>query len=113
MTEHIVTGATEEERKKELFNYAIKCGWNESRARSYAITLGKRWIPELEPNYVEFFNHQPLTDIKIGEITLNSLFEYWGRKDLTTAVNLLWLYKEDRYDDPDSVYTGGLTNDLF
>lgn len=113
MTKHIATGTTEEERKQELFDYIVKCGWDERQARFYAVTLGNRWVPELEPNYVEFFNHKPLTDIKVGEITLNSLFEFWGRKDLTTAVSLLWLYKEDHYDDPYSVYTDGMVNDLF
>lgn len=108
MAEHIVTGTTEEERKKEIYDYAIQCGWDKGWARSYAITLGKRWMPELEQNYIEFLNHLPLSDIKVGEITLNSLFAYWGRKDLTTAVRLLWLYKKDHYDDPDSVYTGGV-----
>ena len=73
MAEHIVTGTTEEEREKEIHDYAIKCGWDESWARSYAIFLGDYWLPELEQNYIEFLNHQPLSDIKVGEITLNSL----------------------------------------
>ena len=45
MTEHIVTGTTKEERKKELFDYIVKCGWDERQARFYAIRLGNRWVP--------------------------------------------------------------------
>lgn len=112
MPEHIVTGTTEEEREKEIYDYAISCGWKKSLARSYAFTLGKRWIPELEQNYIEFFHHAPLSDIKVGEIALNSLFEFRGRKDLTTAVKLLWIYKQDYYQDPDFVYTGGIPDEL-
>lgn len=108
MAEHIVTGTTEEEREKEIYDYAIKCGWDEGWARSYAIFLGDYWLPELEQNYIEFLNRQPLSDIKVGEITINSLFEYWGRKDLTTAVRFLWLYKKDNYNDPSSVYIYGV-----
>ena len=33
MSEHIVTGTTEEEREKEIYDYAVKHGWNERRAR--------------------------------------------------------------------------------
>ena len=113
MTEHIVTGSTEEEREKEIHDYAIKCGWNESWARAYAIFLGDYWLPELEQNYIEFFNHRPLSDIKVGEITLNSLFEYLGRKDLTTAARFLWLYKKDNYNDPSSVYIYGVPDDAY
>ena len=40
MPEHIVTGTTEEEREKEIYDYAIKCGWNETRARAYGVFLG-------------------------------------------------------------------------
>lgn len=108
MAEHIVTGITEEEREKEIYDYATKCGWDEGWARSYAIFLGDYWLPELEQNYIEFLNHRPLSDIKVGEITLNSLFEYWGRRDLTTAVRFLWLYKKDNYNDPSSVYIYGV-----
>ena len=112
MSEHIVTGTTEEEREKEIYDYAIKCGWSEDRAQSYAIFLGHYWLPELEQNYVEFFHHLPLSDIKVGEFTLNSLFDDWGRWDLRTAVWVLWIYKEGNYKDSSLVhlhlYGGGL-----
>ena len=108
MSEHIVTGAAEEEREKEIYDYAIKCGWDEGCARSYAVFLGDFWLPELEQNYIEFLNHRPLSDIKVGEITLNSLFKYWGRKDLTTAARLLWRYKKDNYKNPVHVYIYGV-----
>ena len=52
MSKHIVTGTTVEEREKELFNYIVKCGWDESRAWAYAVLLGNDWLPELEQNYV-------------------------------------------------------------
>lgn len=113
MTEHIVTGTTEEEREKEIHDYAIKCGWSESWARAYAVFLGDYWLPELEQNYIEFLNHRPLSDIKVGEITLNSLFEYWKRKDLTTAVRYLWLYKDRGYQNPSLVYFCGVPDDLL
>ncbi len=113
MQEHIFTGETKEERKKEIYDYAVKCGWDEGWARSFAVTLGNRWIPELEPNYIEFFNHKPLSNICVGGITLNSLFDYWGRKDLTTAVRLLWLYKERNYENPSIVYYYGVPDEMF
>ena len=113
MSERIVTGTTEEEREKEIYDYAIKCGWNERRAWAYAVLLGDDWMPELEQNYIEWFNHQPLTDIKVGEITLNSLFKFWHREDLTTAVRLLWEYKQDNYDNPGLVYLCGLHDEIF
>ena len=46
MSEHIVTGTTEEEREKEIYEYAIKCGWDDSDARLYAIT----YFAENAPN---------------------------------------------------------------
>ena len=113
MSEHIVTGTTEEEREKEIYDYAIKCGWSETQARSYAVFLGDFWLPELEQNYIEFLNHRPLSDIKVGEITLNSLFINWGRKDLTTAVGLLWDYKKDNYKNPMFVYIHGMPTDCL
>lgn len=111
MSEHIVTGTTEEERIKEIYEYMIKRGWDDSDARSYAITLGNRWMPELEPNYIEFFNHQELSDIRLGEISIKDLFHYWGRKDLRTAVRLLWTYKEGNYQNPSLVYLCGVPID--
>lgn len=107
MSEHIVTGTTEEERKKEIYDYAIKCGWSEDRAQSYAVVLGDYWLPELEQNYIEFFHHLPLSDIKVGELTLNNLFEHWGRWDLGTAVRILWIYKEGNYDPSFVLLYGG------
>lgn len=113
MSEHMVIGTTEEERKKEIYDYAVQCGWNERRARAYAVALGNNWLPELEQNYVEWFNHKPLTDIPIGGITLNSLFRFWHRKDLTTAVKFLWEYKQDNYESPGLVYLCGLHDEIF
>lgn len=113
MPEHIVTGTTEEEREKEIYDYAIKCGYGPHDARYYAISLGDYWLPELEQNYIEFLNHQPLSDIKVGEITLNSLFDYWGRKDLATAVELLWLYKNHGCKNPAFVYIHGMPIDCL
>lgn len=112
MPEHIVTGTTEEERKKEIYDYAIKCGWNEGQARVYAVFLGDYWMPELEQNYIEWFNHMPLSNICVGEITLNSLFRFWHRKDLITAVMFLWDYKNDNYESPDLVYLCGLHDEI-
>ena len=113
MTEHIVTGTTEEEREKEIYDYAIKCGWDAHQARSYAIFLGDYWIPELEQNYIEFFHYKPLSDIPVGEITLNKLFECWHREDLTTAVRYLWLYKERGYENSSLVYLCGVPDDII
>lgn len=113
MPEHIVTGTTEEEREKEIYAYAIKCGWSETQARSYAVFLGDFWLPELEQNYIEFLTHRPLSDIKVGEITLNSLFEYWGIKDLTTAARFLWRYKKDDDKNPAHVYIYGVPVDAY
>ena len=113
MSEHIVTGTTEEEREKEIYEYAIKCGWDKGWAQSYAICLGDYWLPELEQNYIEFLNHRPLSDIKVGKITVNSLFEYWGRRDLTTANRLLWLYKERNFRNPSIVYVYGVPDEMF
>ncbi len=113
MSEHIVTGTTEEEREKEIYDYAIKHGWNERRARVYAVVLGTNWLPELEQNYIEWFNHMPLSNICVGEITLNSLFRFWHNKDLITAVMFLWDYKNDNYESPDLVYLCGLHDEIF
>lgn len=113
MSEHIVTGTTVEEREKELFSYIVKCGWDESRAWAYAILLGNDWMPELEQNYIEWFNHKPLTDIQVGEITLNSLFNFWHREDLTTAVRLLWEYKQDNFENPGLTYLCGLHDEVL
>lgn len=113
MPEHIVTGTTEEERKKEIYDYAIKYGWDEWQARVYAVVLGTDWLPELEQNYVEWFNHQPLTNIQVGEITLNDLFRFWHREDLTTAVRLLWEYKQDNFENSGLVYLCGLHDEIL
>lgn len=113
MSEHIVTGTTEEERKKEIYDYAIKYGWDEWQARVYAVVLGTDWLPELEQNYVEWFNHQPLTNIQVGEITLNDLFRFWHREDLTTAVRLLWEYKQDNFENSGLVYLCGLHDEIL
>lgn len=113
MSERIVTGTTEEERKKELYDYAIKCGWDEGQARVYAVVLGTDWLPELEQNYIEWFNHKPLTDIWVGEITLNSLFKFWHSEDLVTAVSFLWNYKNDNFENPGLVYLCGLLDEIL
>lgn len=113
MPEHIVTGTTEEEQKKEIYDYAIKYGWDEWQARVYAVVLGTDWLPELEQNYVEWFNHQPLTNIQVGEITLNDLFRFWHREDLTTAVRLLWEYKQDNFENSGLVYLCGLHDEIL
>lgn len=111
MPEHIVTGTTEEEREKEIHDYMIEHGQDDKDARLYAITLGCRWMPELEPNYIEFFNHLELSNIRLGEISISDLFRYWGRRDLRTAVRLLWTYKEDDYQNPGLVYLCGMPID--
>ena len=113
MSEHIVTGTMEEERKKEIYDYAIKHGWDEGQARVYAVVLGTDWLPELEQNYIEWFNHMPLSNICVGEITLNSLFKFWHGKDLITAVTFLWNYKNDNYENPGLVSLGGLHDEIL
>ena len=70
-------------------------------------------MPEFEQNYIEFFNHQKLSDIYLGEISIKDLFLFWGRKDLRTAVRLLWTYKEGNYKNPSLVYLCGVSSDLF
>ena len=61
----------------------------------------------------EKVTHKPLTDIQVGEITLNSLFNFWHREDLTTAVRLLWEYKQDNFENPGLTYLCGLHDEIL
>ena len=48
----------------------------------------------LEPNLIEWINHKPLSDIYIGELSINILTREWGRLDIVGAFAGMKAYKD-------------------
>ena len=48
---------------------------------------------------LRLFNHQPMSDIYIGELTLNMIFQAWGWVDFGDAYEWLQAYMRSGYAD--------------
>ena len=56
--------------------------------------LFNNYVEELEPNLIEWINHQELSDIFIGELSINILTKEWGVLDMVDSFVRLKGYKD-------------------
>ncbi|MBR1701498.1 MAG: hypothetical protein IJ716_06030 [Lachnospiraceae bacterium] len=56
--------------------------------------LFNNYVEELEPNLIEWINHKPLSDIYIGELSINILTKEWGVLDMVDSFVRLKAYKD-------------------
>ena len=56
--------------------------------------LLNNYIEELESNMIEWVNHKPLSDIYIGDLSINILTKEWGVLDMVDSFVRLKAYKD-------------------
>ncbi|MBR1701490.1 MAG: hypothetical protein IJ716_05990 [Lachnospiraceae bacterium] len=59
--------------------------------------LLNNYLEELEPNLIEWIDHKPLSDIYIGELSINILTQEWGVLDMVDSFARLKAYKDSGY----------------
>lgn len=56
--------------------------------------LLNNYLEELEANLIEWIDHKPLSDIYIGELSINILTREWGFLDIVGAFAGMKAYKD-------------------
>ncbi|MBR1701496.1 MAG: hypothetical protein IJ716_06020 [Lachnospiraceae bacterium] len=54
----------------------------------------ENWIDELQPNIQEWIDHEPLSDIYIGKLSINLLTEAWNGLNMCEAIKCMKRYKD-------------------
>ncbi|MBR1852725.1 MAG: hypothetical protein IJ794_06220 [Lachnospiraceae bacterium] len=84
---------------RKLIEERIKEDKPNANVKIFVDKIIDNYIDALEPNLIEWINHQPMSDIYIGELTLNMIFQAWGWVDFGDAYEWLQAYMRSGFAD--------------